>query len=198
MLLRQIINPVYLVGRLQVAWWEKLHPDLPWMSPGAVRFLEGFLKKSDVGIEFGSGRSTLWFARHSHHLTSVEHDTKWATIVKGMIQEAGVDNIEYHPIPLDHPEEEPHRKFYDPLPKYVDLINQYPDGHFDFVIVDGHYRVACIAAAVAKLKVGGILILDNSDWLPLKEWGIPDNFRILHRSRNVKSETTIFLKSAGV
>jgi predicted O-methyltransferase YrrM len=129
-------------------------------------------------------------------LISIEHDPEWVETVKKMIQEQHRGNIEYHHIPLDHPEEEPHRESYNPLPKYVDFINQYPDGFFDFVIVDGHYRVACIAATTAKLKPGGILILDNSNWLSLEQWRLPSNFRILHQSSNVKSETTIFLKTS--
>jgi predicted O-methyltransferase YrrM len=196
MLFRQIVNPFYVVGRLDLALWEKRHPDAPWMSQRAVRFLDSFLRKTDTGIEFGSGRSTIWFGRRVGRLVSVEHDAGWSTKVKEMIQDGGLIQIEHHHIHLDHPAAEPTRAYYDPLPRYVDFINRYPDNTFDFVVVDGHYRVACILASISKLKAGGILILDNSNWLATPEdWHIPSSFRVLHRSRNVKSETTIFLKT---
>jgi predicted O-methyltransferase YrrM len=195
MLLRQIANPFYLTGRIWLAAWERSHPDHPWMSPGAIGFLEGFLRKSDVGLEFGSGRSTAWFARQTRHLTSVEHNAQWAEEVRKKIRETGLGNVDYHHVALDHPEEEPHRDFYDPLPRYVDIANRYPDRTFDYVIVDGHYRIACIEATVPKLKAGGILILDNSDWLPMEQWHIPDTYRLVHQSRSVKSQTSLFVKT---
>ena len=104
----------------------------------------------------------------------------------------------YHFVPLDHPENEPHRPKYDPLPRYVQEAFAFTDSSLDFVIVDGHYRVACIQASLSKLKVGGILILDNSNWLPSpREWGIPGQFRIVHRSAYLNSETTIFLRTSA-
>jgi predicted O-methyltransferase YrrM len=196
-LIRQIVNPAYVVGRIHLAILEKKHPGWPWMSHDAVRFLDGFLRPTDEGIEFGSGRSTTWFGRHTRHLVSIEHNQAWFKIVQQQLLAKGVTNVEYHLIPLDHPEEEPHRKQYDPLPRYVDVINRYDNGHFDFVIVDGHYREACVAAALPKLKVGGILIIDNSNWLTLEQWHIPSQMRILHQSENVRSETTIFLKTVA-
>jgi predicted O-methyltransferase YrrM len=195
MILKQLINPFYVVGRLHLALWESRNPGLPWMSQGAIYFLEGFLRKSDVGIEFGSGRSTAWFGRHTRRLISIEHNKQWFEIVQKQLRDGGLTNVEYHHIPLDHPETE-WQKIYDPLPRYVDVVNKYQDGYFDFVIVDGHYREPCVQFSIPKLKTGGILILDNSDWLTLEQWGIPDYLRILHRSKNVRSETTVFLKTA--
>jgi len=196
MLLKQITNPFYILGRIKLAHWEKRNPDTPWMSQDAVRFLEQFLRKSDNGVEFGSGRSTAWFAQRTNKLISIEHQEEWFQIVRQKIEKMGLTNVDYHHIPLDHPPEEPNRRFYDPLPRYVDFINRYENESFDFVIVDGHYRQACIGASAPKIKPGGILILDNSNWLPFEKWGIPDHFRMIHRSENVKSETTLFVKTS--
>ena len=46
--------------------------------------------------------------------------------------------------------------------RYVRAIDDYPDGHFHFVSVDGRARVACLERALAKVAPGGLLILDNS------------------------------------
>ena len=46
--------------------------------------------------------------------------------------------------------------------RYVRAIDDYPDGHFHVVSVDGRARVACLERALAKIAPGGLLILDNS------------------------------------
>ena len=46
---------------------------------------------------------------------------------------------------------------------YFQEIEKYPDSSFDFVLVDGRARVACMINAIDKIKKEGILILDNSD-----------------------------------
>jgi hypothetical protein len=46
---------------------------------------------------------------------------------------------------------------------YVRVIDKWPDRSFDIVLVDGRARVSCIAHAAPKVKIGGTLILDNSE-----------------------------------
>ena len=46
---------------------------------------------------------------------------------------------------------------YDPLLAYVAVVANCPDESLDFVVVDSHYRSACIAAVVPKIKPGGLL-----------------------------------------
>ena len=43
----------------------------------------------------------------------------------------------------------------------------YPDDTFDVVVVDGRERVRCFQHSVAKVKPGGLLILDDVDRAPL-------------------------------
>jgi hypothetical protein len=56
------------------------------------------------------------------------------------------------------------------LRPYPDLIRRYPEG-FDIIVVDGpargRTRFRCAQAALEHLRPGGLIILDNSDWLPL-------------------------------
>jgi hypothetical protein len=47
--------------------------------------------------------------------------------------------------------------------KYVTAIDQYPDAHFDIVVVDGRARPACMRHAITKVKKSGLLVLDNSE-----------------------------------
>ena len=46
--------------------------------------------------------------------------------------------------------------------RYVKAIDDYPDGHFQVVSVDGRASVACLERALPKVAPGGLLILDNS------------------------------------
>jgi hypothetical protein len=49
------------------------------------------------------------------------------------------------------------------LEDYVKSIEDYPDGYFDLVVVDGRARPSCILHSMQKVKVNGILLLDNAD-----------------------------------
>jgi len=191
MLLKQVINPVYVVRRLKLALYEAQHPGEPWMAQRAIRVIEDYLRPSDHGFEFGSGRSTLWFARRVKHLVSIEQDAKWVAHVKTELTKANIHNVDYRHINVEEGGTSPQ----DIDKPYVLAISDEPDDSLDFVVVDGHYRQACILSAKSKLKIGGMLVLDNSNWLSEEAWGIPGNFRRVHRSENVKSETSLYIKT---
>jgi len=56
---------------------------------------------------------------------------------------------------------------------YAKSIDPYPDAYFDIVLIDGRARPSCVAHAQHKVKVGGYLILDNSE---------RDEYRWIHES----------------
>src|SRR3989442_8964113 len=43
-------------ARLRYWVWEKMNPEMPWLSPGAVAYCAAALTKSMRALEFGSGR----------------------------------------------------------------------------------------------------------------------------------------------
>ncbi len=154
-------TPHYIFSRLAEKRDQRAHPDHPWLTAEAVRFLEGYLRPSDTGLEFGSGRSTLWFARHLGHLTSVEHDQAWSERVRQMLAAAGVRNVDYLHIPL-----EAHS---DPsaAPDYVRVVERFAPVSLDFALVDGRLRDECANAVLPKMRPGGLLVVDNADiYLP--------------------------------
>src|SRR5262245_28763699 len=51
---------------------------VPWLTFGAVRFLESRLASTQRVFEYGSGGSTLFLARRVEQVISVEHDVRWA------------------------------------------------------------------------------------------------------------------------
>ena len=46
---------------------------------------------------------------------------------------------------------------------YVKIIDIYPNENFDLIIVDGRSRVSCLKHAQDKVKVGGFILLDDTD-----------------------------------
>jgi hypothetical protein len=158
--------------------FKLLHPGTPWTSPAAVLFFERVLNKDMTGFEYGSGLSTVFFARKLKHLVSVEHHEAWHRHVQSLFEKENIRNVDYHLIPPNTQAENPAPEGgglaspvspADPLQgahpytDYARFISKYPDAHFDFILIDGRARVACSIQAIPKLKPGGIFVLDNSE-----------------------------------
>ena len=165
-------TPRYLVNRSRLGVFELLHPRAPWLTPAAIRYLDTHLKATDVALEFGSGRSTLWFARRVARLTSVEHDRAWYEKVSRRLADEGVTNVEYRlcesdayedPRPwMDEPRER--RDVDADRTEYVRTIVGFAEASLDFALVDGLYRAACALRLIPKLRAGGLLAVDNINW----------------------------------
>lgn len=187
-------RPVYVFRRIAYKIYEATHPDEPWISQEAVRFCETCLTKDQIGLEWGSGRSTAWFGTRLKSLLSIEYDRGWHSNVVTRLQKKGIKNVECRYVPVEHALNEPTLPHYEKIPSYVSVAEEFENNSLDFVVVDGHYRQACILAVLKKIKPGGWLLVDNTNWLPLAEWGVPENWPIVHQSRNVMTETTIWQK----
>jgi predicted O-methyltransferase YrrM len=180
-----LTRPRRLLARLRYWVWEKRNPDKPWMCPGTIAFCQSKLSGSMKALEFGSGRSTLWFATLVGHLTSIEYDESWYQQIAQRLREAGAKNVDYRHVPLGHPRLEPERSAYQPVPDYVAVADSFPDRGLDFVVVDGHYRTNCIRHVLPKIAPGGYLLVDDIDrWPSLDEFTIPSSWRIVDDSTN--------------
>ena len=116
-------------------------------------------------------------------------DREWYEKVRREID----SNVNLRHIPIEHGRDEPTPDFPEPTPKYVAAVEEFDDGGLDFVLVDGHYRLACVRAALPKLKPGGLLAIDNTNWLDsLAAWGVPAGWELVHQSENVMTETTVW------
>jgi hypothetical protein len=60
---------------------------IPWMNFPVVSILEERLTQDLNLFEFGSGYSTLFYARKVRAVTSVEYDESWLHIIKSQIPE---------------------------------------------------------------------------------------------------------------
>jgi hypothetical protein len=186
---RYLRRPGYVRDR----FYELTHPNEPWISPDAVRFCATHLSYTEIGLEWGSGCSTRWYAKRLKTLLSIESDPHWHAKVNRTIRR--LPNVECRFIPLEHPLDEPTKPDYDPLPEYVAVAKQFLDDSLDFVVVDGHYRQACVKQALPKLKPGGLLLVDDFGFVPsLQEWGVPCSWPVVHKSSNSYKDTIIWRK----
>jgi len=203
------LTPGYVKNRLQEMVYQKTNRDKPWLTQQANLALDSLLKPSDVGIEWGSGRSTQWFAHKIRFVTSIEHDRRWYDIVLSQLAEADVKNVDYRytdgVLGVDAESFE--------IP-YLQAVVHIPAASIDFALVDGCYRGHCAALAINKLKSGGLLVIDNVNWfLPTKfnspasrtasdgpkpgiwtdVWGVIKDWRVVWTTSGV-TDTAIFFK----
>jgi predicted O-methyltransferase YrrM len=151
-------TPRYVYHRVRLALYERAHPDDPWLTPRAIRLLESLLRPVDRGLEFGSGRSTVWFAGRVAELTSVEHDQRWYESVSATLRQRGLGNVDYILTPQDRPTELGDRS------AYARVALAFADESLDFALVDGAYRDHTAKFVLPKIKPGGLLIIDNVNW----------------------------------
>lgn len=150
---------------------------LAWVSFPALDRLQGLLKPTDRVFEYGAGGSTLFWLDRVAEVVSVEHDRLWfADLEQRIKKESGSrwTGILVPPTPGDlvaepDPAEPTHYASADVPSKhfnykaYVHAIDRFPDAYFDVLMIDGRARTSCLAYATAKLKPGGLLVLDNAE-----------------------------------
>lgn len=192
MKLANLFRPFYVAGRIQNWLYEKRHPDHPWLAPGAIDWLACNLRPDMHGFEWGSGRSTLWFGNRLASLISIESDTAWFHQVSRKVAEARLSHVEVRLVPLEHPYAETYAFSYPSLPANPAAISALPASSLDIVVVDGWYRPVCTQAALDKIKPGGFLLIDNTDWRDPPHVHVPADWPLVHRSRNVMTETSIW------
>jgi predicted O-methyltransferase YrrM len=123
---------------------------LPWLNKSALEELSYFVIQDWDVFEYGSGYSTLWWAKRVKSIFSVEHNLSFFNIME---KELKKENCYYW-----HRQRKPKRQ----PSAYSNAIIE-TQKEFDCIIVDGRDRVLCIQTAIDKLKKGGIFILDNSE-----------------------------------
>ncbi len=178
------IEQVWNLFRFYRAWRASLTADAspvkdmsPWMTFAAIEYLDKFLDENKTVYEYGCGGSSLFFARRSKKVISVEHDPIWAKTVEEEMKKAGYENWEHRVV-------EPTRfsgkcgSGYLSKAKaaedmsfegYAKAIDAYPDRSFDVVVIDGRARVGCAKHALSKVAAGGCFVLDNSE----RDWYAP-------------------------
>lgn len=145
--------------------------EYPYMDEKEVIILDNLLSelKPAECLEWGAGGSTLYFPKvHEKYIKiwlSVEHDKNWFDIITshGYISNTYIM----------------HKDF----PEYI----TFPHGKFNFILVDGRERLACLRSIRDRklLAKGGIVVLHDSGRLKYREgFSYFDHFKELSPSSN--------------
>lgn len=150
---------------------------IPWITFDAIDVLRSNLNKQSRVFEFGGGGSTLFFLDHAREVVTAEHNCDWFDALKaalsesekkrwtGILHQAEEGKITESldaSVPEHYYTDDENYRYYH-FRSYVCSVDQFADESFDVVLVDGRSRPACLIHALLKVKVGGLLVLDNSD-----------------------------------
>lgn len=141
--------PRAMWSRLMLSTMDKF-PARPWISYDAAKRLDAFLATAPRSVlEFGSGNSTMWFARRAETLHSVEHNAEWYEKVQHLLSSTEKRGTVLHEL---RETEEGYSTF-----------SSDSDQLWDIILIDGIWRLPVARHHVDKLAPDGILYLDNSD-----------------------------------
>ncbi|NOX46589.1 MAG: class I SAM-dependent methyltransferase [Chlorobi bacterium] len=141
----------YLVKTGYLTSFKKGYPvnlgmePLPWMNYPFLGFIKKRLNNNQNLFEFGSGYSTVFFAKKLKSVTSVEYDKEWFEKAQGMTKGFSNTEIIFQELNEDYPK----------------TINK-TDKKYELIVIDGRKRVKCALNSYGHLTSDGILILDDS------------------------------------
>lgn len=163
---------------------------IPWICYPAIEYLGRYLAgKRKAAFEWGMGGSSVFLRSRGCTVVSVEHSREWYETTVSTIGDDGIkqymmrlwDVLNSRPISrllLKEPVKQVDEAQYSSgvpayaghsFKDYVGAIDRYSNDSLDIVLVDGRTRMPCCFRALPKLKRGGLLILDNSDYLRYDE-----------------------------
>jgi hypothetical protein len=119
--------------------------ELPWMNYAVIAFLERRLNKNLSVFEYGSGYSTLFYARRVRNVISVEYDQAWIASIGPRLPPNA--SVLFVPDDVDG--------------DYCRAIARSGDS-FDVVVVDGKDRENCVKQSMQALSSRGVIVLDDS------------------------------------
>jgi hypothetical protein len=116
---------------------------IPWYTFPAIDFIDTKDFSSKLVLEFGSGQSTLWWAKRCKRVVSFESDPKWFAYVQSVLP----DNAK--------------------LLLIADDLNGLQDhlqgSKFDVIVIDGLDRLKAAICSIELLESEGAILVDNSD-----------------------------------
>ena len=178
------LSSLHKLLRYLPRWWKYTGPhrsplsdQIPWLPFDAITYIEAYLKPDMTVFEFGSGGSTLFWASRVKQVISVEHETSWYHKMKEQIQKLQIRNVRYL-LAEAEVDADPKQKTPDnpdhylsgdtsfsgkTFRTYVTQIDQFPEKFFDVIVIDGRARPSCLKHALDKVKMYGIIIVDNTE-----------------------------------
>jgi len=119
---------------------------LPWVTYSFIDFIRPRLHKDLTIFEYGSGSSTIFYAKNVKRVVSVEHDEAWFN----KIVKSKPGNAEMIFCKLERGG------------AYAQKAAALGE-KFDIIIVDGRDRVNCCKKSIEALSPAGVIVLDDSE-----------------------------------
>jgi SAM-dependent methyltransferase len=156
------LNPQYVPRTLRhnvINGATPLDLELPWFSYAAIDFLSKQLRNDMEVAEYGSGGSTLFFAKRTRKVFSIEDNEKWFALVSERVKQLGFKNVELKLCPFDFKNPTGFEK--------SDYLLALPNRTFDVIVIDGseewsQVRPVCFEHAEKFIKPGGLIIVADS------------------------------------
>lgn len=152
---------------------------IPWFSYPAIEYLNNMDMRKMSVFEYGSGNSTIFWAKKSKRVTSVESDKKWF-------------------IPKDVKHKNIERRLESTKKRYINSISA-NNLKYDVVVIDGQFRHECVKKSIDHVNKSGFIIIDNSEWYQkscnfLAKKGFTEiNFSGFYPSNPYTSTTSFFI-----
>ena len=151
---RQLINfKILSVDYAQyktISNWEcvdRKGNEIGWYTYPAIEYLNNLDFSQKSIFEYGSGNSSIFWAKKSKNVISIEHDEKWFNKVKSNLRENQTLLLKTNE-------------------GYENSISE-ENKNFDVVVIDGIRRVECSKVIQGRLNKdsdeGFMIILDNSE-----------------------------------
>lgn len=149
----------------------------PWITFAAEEALTGLVRSDARIFEWGAGGSTLFLGNRVSELVTVEHDQHWLRRTATLLPSRTSFRWRAYwlePVaraePCEFPATDPEayastdaRYAQMSFENYAKAIERYPNNYFDIVLIDGRARPSCFKHAVAKVKLGGHIVVDNME-----------------------------------
>ena len=131
----------------------------PWFSYAAIDFLEKNLRPEMSVCEYGSGGSTIFFAKRIKSVFSIEDNSMWHQLVSERLKKLDIHNAEMVLFPFNFKNPAGFEK--------SAYMNAVPDRPFDIYVIDGseewdQVRPICFKHVEPRVRPGGMIIVDDS------------------------------------
>ena len=128
---------------LRSAALDRYGAPIPWYTYPAIDFVDTKDFSTKTVLEFGSGNSTLWWAKRCQRIVSFDSDPKWFAYVKSKAPA----NAEVILIPDD----------------LTGIEGHLQGSKFDVIIIDGLDRLKAASRSIELLQPDGAILFDNSE-----------------------------------
>jgi hypothetical protein len=166
----KVFSPKYYLNKYKTLQFEKQNPDKPWLNRYAINIFENILLDTDTMLECGSGRSTQWFSKKVKKLISIESEKDWYAIVIKQLESNSCNNVDYRLVDYSYNGSQENNG-------YLQTINELDENSLDIALVDGGPRSYCAMHLIPKLKSGGIIAIDDTQFYFPNDYKIPFSVR---------------------